>query len=521
MDRALSAEGMAERDRDVIERIGVPAAVLIEAAAGACLAAVRAERTTRASGRVLVVAGPGNNGADGVAIARRLQLAGDRVECVVLSEAGEGELGRQLGQASRAGVVVTPLLHEEAVRLHTGRWVGAAVIVDALFGTGLARPLEGRFAAAVEGIRQARSEGARVVAVDLPSGIHATTGASLGTHVVADRTVTFAAPRMGHFLGPGKAARGKLEVADIGVPAAGGDGAIILGPRAVRDGIGALDADAHKGVRGHVLVVAGGAEKRGAAVLAAMGAMGAGAGWVTLATPLLPGAIIPQLPPEVMLLPLPAGRDGSLSTDAVQWLWPRLPTFDAIVVGPGLGLGPAAAALIRRLAFEGEAPAVLDADALTVLATLPRPWPAFGGPRVLTPHPGEMARLCGRTSAEVQRRRPEVARSLATACGGMVLIKGAGSLVLAPDGQMGIVVTGGPALSTAGTGDVLAGVVGALLARRIPPFVAAGVGAAWHGLAGDRAAADRGQWGVRASDVAAALGPSWFSLDDEAPPWPD
>lgn len=518
----LSAEGMAERDRHVIDRVGVPVEVLIEAAATACLGVVLSAFPDDLGRGVVIVAGPGHNGADGIALARRLRLRGLDVELCVVGPQPEGAGAALLDQARRADVRICTAPDLEGLAFATARWGRAGVVVDALFGTGLRRPLMAVFAGAVEAIAHARRQGAAVLAIDVPSGIDATTGLAAGPYVVADHCVTFSAARIGHVQEPGRGARGKLWVADIGVPWVGGDGARLYDADTVRNSVAAPAADAHKGTRGKVLVVGGSPETRGAVVLAAMGCLGAGAGLVRVATPLLPGQAVPSLPVEAMVLPLPCGADGVLTNQAVELVLARAEGVDAVVVGPGLGLSAAARTLVLAMWRGLRAPAVLDADALTLLAAGPRPLDAPLGPRVLTPHPGEMGRFIGKGADDVQRHRIAVARALAAEAGATVVLKGPGTLVADPRGALAVVGTGGPALASGGTGDVLAGVIGALLARGEAPFEAAALGAAWHGLAGDLCAGARGPFGVAASEVARALGPAL--LGPPVPPlytaWP-
>lgn len=471
----LSAAEARAADASWVSATGLPSLLLMETASRALADAARRERV--GDGPVVVVAGPGNNGGDGWGAAR--WLAAWHVPVAVWSvQAPRTEDARAMAAAAkRLGVVRVEGL------------AGASCVVDALVGTGLTRALEGPLAEAVTAIV---ASGLPVVSADLPSGLHADTGAALGPAVAARRTVTFGAAKRGLYAGRGPSLCGAIEVVDLGLPLdAAGAERVELADLARR--WPARSADAHKTRSGHLLVIAGSLRMAGAAVLACKGALASGVGLVTLVTP--GGALrrLGALPPEVMVWP---GGESDLWDGSL----PPLERFTAGVVGPGVGGGaplrePARSQLLT-LARDAR-PWVIDADALV------QELPTLGADRVRTPHAGEAARLLGLTPDEVQADRFQSAAALAKQ-GGVVVLKGPHTLVAQQGRPTSINTTGGPVLASGGTGDVLAGLIGGLLARGVPARDAARLAVAVHGLAGDRLAAARSD-GAVASDVARAL----------------
>ena len=490
---------MAEMDRRTIEDLGVPGLVLMESAAGAVVRALLARFPDAARQGVGVVAGPGNNGGDGVAIARRLHGLGIPTRVLLCADPARlrGDAAPQLAQARAQDVPVTVVTDSAQLTLD-----GPGVWVDALLGTGLGRDVDGLFAAAIDALN---ADGAPVVAVDIPSGIDGATGQVRGRAVQADVTVTFAAAKIGQFSEPGRSHRGHLVVADIGIPASRFGDLVAGSPRLVSDVASSLRPRAgHKGTFGHLLVVAGSTGKAGAARLTAEAALRAGAGLVTLAVPSdLPSDSLAELAPEVMVERVPAA-DGHFGAQSLAPVLELLESRDALALGPGLGTADATVAFARALYEAASVPAVVDADALNALARggIPRAASA----RVLTPHPGEMGRLQSTTARALNQDRLGSARALAGSSGAVVVLKGAGTVVAAPDGSSSINASGNPGMGTAGSGDVLTGVIGALLAGGAVPAAAARRGVAWHGRAGDHAAALTGEASLLASDITAALG---------------
>jgi NAD(P)H-hydrate epimerase len=495
---------MREIDRSAIEGSGIPGLALMERAGRAVADAALA--LAAPAGRVVVVAGGGNNGGDGWVAARLIRAAGRdaRVVALVAPEALAGDAAAVRAQADRAGVPVDGPGAEVAA--------GAGdVVIDAIFGTGLRRPPEGLFADAIAWIAAARARGARVVAVDVPSGLSADTGRPLGPCVQADRTVTFAFPKRGLVLHPGAGLAGEVTVADIGIPAeAAARIAVECELLAEADVLALLPPrrpDAHKGDAGRLLVVAGSRGKTGAAHLALTGALRGGAGLVTLAarSEVLPLALAGR--PEAMSVAL-AGI-GPLGRGDLEPLLAAAKDVDAVALGPGIPRGPETAELLRAFLSGAGKPAVVDADGLNALAEAPGLIGTLGIPLLLTPHPGEMARLCGRSTAEVQADRIALAAAKARDWSATVVLKGARTVVASPGAPPAVVPTGNAGMATGGTGDVLAGLCGALVAGGLSPADAGRVGAWVHGRAGDLAAARFGERGLVAGDLGDAIGAVW------------
>ncbi|MBM4397731.1 MAG: NAD(P)H-hydrate dehydratase [Deltaproteobacteria bacterium] len=494
--KLFGAAAMRDLDRVAIEQVGIPGVVLMEIA-GRGAAETPRDRGART---VLVLAGPGNNGGDGLVVARHLADRGLHVTVALLARADamKGDAATMLGMLPHFAVRVIQVpdgLPDDLPAELAG--TGPDVVVDAIFGTGLARPVEGVFADAVDA---ANALPCPRVALDLPTGIDADTGRVLGRAVRADLTVTFGAAKVGHWSYPGRAYRGRLEVVPIGIPRAAIDaaeGALLVGPHEAAAAFPPRDADAFKNAFGHVLVVGGLPGKAGAALLAAMGAVRAGAGLVSVATHPDSAARVEGRHPELMV-------EAAIGTADAAALAAMLLRASAVVAGPGLGTGDGSAAALRR-AIDAGLPCVLDADALNCVAAAPDAGWSLRPDVVLTPHPGEAARLLGRTGRDVQADRVTAAGDLAARFGSVAVLKGAGTVVAAPDGRLAVNPTGGPALATAGSGDVLSGILGALLGRGVPAFEAACAAAWLHGAAGDLAADRLTEHGVGASDLCDAI----------------
>jgi NAD(P)H-hydrate epimerase len=480
----LEAGQMKEADRVTIDELGLPGLVLMENAAGAVTETV-AQRFADAA-RVVVVCGPGNNGGDGLAVARQLRCRGFSVDAALLVAEAElkGDAAAQLGLARRFGVEV------HRCDGGTSRLVellsGAGLVVDALFGTGLGRPLTGRWA---EAVRAINASGAPVVAVDIPSGLEGSASAIAGEAVEATITVTFAAPKVAHVLPPACRACGEVAVAEIGIPpwvveAQAGVG--LLEREDVAGWLPPRPPDAHKGRFGHLLVVAGREGRAGAAALAARAAVTLGSGLVTVAT--ARGAVRPiqAQVPEAMVDVLPTGEDGAASGEG---LTASLTKATALAVGPGLGLSDGPRRLLDVVLGEWRGPLVLDADALTLLAGRLETLQARTSPTVLTPHPGELGRLLGMPTEEVTRDRLRAARDAAQRCGGVVLAKGARTVIAGGGGWTLVNPTGTSGLATGGAGDVLTGAIGAFLAQGLGAREAAACAAWLHGRAAEIAGA--------------------------------
>jgi hydroxyethylthiazole kinase-like uncharacterized protein yjeF len=507
-----TAEEMRRADRRATERYGVPSLLLMENAGRGAADAL--ERTLGPVGgrRVVVVCGKGNNGGDGFVVARHLLGRGARVSAWLVGRSDDvrGDARVNLEALRRAGEPVTeaPEPGEAAFDRLRAELTKADVIVDAVLGTGVRGAATGAIAAAIEAINAAGIAGRPVCALDLPSGLPSDGEASIGPVVRARVTVTFGLPKLGLVLPAGAAQAGRVEIADLGIPRAWLEEGIptaLLEAADVRASLPLRPAEAHKGSYGHLLVVAGSVGRTGAAVLACLGALRAGTGLVTCATPASQQPVVAAQLPEPMTESLPETAARTISTKAVERVVELLGRMDALALGPGIGLDPETRTAVEMLVREVERPMVVDADALTALAGNPALCRAAPAPRLLTPHPGEAARLLGCTIAEVQADRIGSARRLAAESGAIVALKGARTVVADPEGRVTLNPTGNPGMATGGTGDVLTGVAGGLLAQGVAPGVALRAAVYLHGLAGDLAAAARGQAGLVAGDLADAL----------------
>jgi hydroxyethylthiazole kinase-like uncharacterized protein yjeF len=492
MEPLLDAEQMRETDRWAIETRGIPALELMERA-GEGLARVVAERAP--AGRIAIVCGKGNNGGDGLVAARLLRQAGREVEVLVVwpTEWLRDDAAEQLGRLP--GPAPEPFDAERLGRAH--------VIVDAVLGTGFEGAPREPVDAVIEAMDAAK---APVVAADVPSGVNASTGEVEGVAVHAVATATFHRGKPGLWVHPGKAHAGVVHTIDIGIPRGGPAKPEVglIGP-AVLDGVPRREAASTKFSSGNVFVLGGSTGLTGAPSMAALAAMRSGAGYVTVGAPASLELSFTVRLLEAMMVGLPED-DGAFTAAAVGPALAAINRADTVVLGPGLGRSDGARAFALEMFERIDVPLVIDADGLNALAgCFPEDLPRRRWPTVLTPHAGELARLLEVDSAEVGRARIEHACAAADKAGAFVVLKGDDTLVVAPKGRVAISRGNAPALATAGTGDVLAGVIGAMLAKGLPPAHAACAGVHAHLRAGQIAAAPDGPDGVIASDVIRSL----------------
>ena len=476
-----TAEQVRALDRCAIERFDVPGYELMTRAGHATLGALRQAWPEARS--LCICCGPGNNGGDGYVVARIARAQGLRVHVVAVADPAvlNGDARRAYEEFIAAGGACEPW-QPHSVRL-------GDVIVDAIFGTGLTRAIDGR---ATEVLRAINGAGRPVVAVDIPSGLHADSGQVLGIAARADLTVTFIGRKLGCYVGAGPDHVGRLVFDDLGVPeaiyASVTTARRLLDESVVAAALPPRPRTAHKGSYGHVLVVGGAAGMGGAARLAGEAALRVGAGLVTVAVQ-PPSLAALTARPELMSVAV--GSSGDLAT--------AMERASVIALGPGLGQSPWSMEILGAVLAAGK-PLVLDADALNLLALAPQRREHW----VLTPHPGEAARLLGATAADIQADRPGAAMALQARYGGTVVLKGAGSIVQTGADGAWICDRGNPGMATAGMGDVLTGVVAGIAAQCGDLSLAARAGVLVHAQAGDRAAAD-GERGLLAGDVIARL----------------
>lgn len=518
--KAVDAKTMQAMDRRAVRAFGMRSIQLMENAGSAVALTVKREfdLCKRPSCRVSIVAGKGNNGGDGFVAARHLKAMGIEARVFLIARPGEikGDAGVNMKIWQKSGGELLAIASPRDLKKHSGVLKHSSIIVDALFGTGLSSPVKGLYAGVIGLINSLNK---KVISIDVPSGIDGSTGAVNGAAVKADITVTMALPKTGLYMYPAREYAGSVEVAGIGFPeklisdarlrwnitCAGFVKGVIAGRR----------ADSHKGAYGHVLVVAGSPGKSGAAYMAAMGAMRSGAGLATIAFPEGLNPAMEAKTIEVMTLPLPETPDGCLGSVSYKKLRPFLDKASSIVIGPGLGVSKEAAFLVEMLLRDASVPLVIDADGLNVLKANPGIIRKAKAGVVITPHPGEAARLLGISGSDIQSERLACAERLAGITGATVVLKGASTIIADPDGTVFINPTGNPGLSTAGTGDVLSGMIGAFLGRGIRQLSAAAVAVYIHGLAADEIKKTAGEAGMLATDLLARIPAILNSLSAE------
>lgn len=510
-----TAEQMREADRRTIQEIGLPGIVLMENAAQGA-AGVLLDSFGPASGLdVCAFCGRGNNGGDGLAILRILANKGAiTFACLFCRESElKGDAATNLAVAKACGVEVLEILDQKALELNQADLAGHDIYIDALLGTGLNSPVRGIYGAAIDFLN---GQDRPVVAVDIPSGLSADTGVALGAAVRADLTVTFGLVKVGLALDSGDYV-GDLACVDISIPPLvmedlglnasllkDGPVAAILPPR---------PAGGHKGTFGHLLVVGGSPGKSGAVCLAAMGGLKSGAGLVTAA---LPAGLNPAVEIKLtaaMSQPLPETSEGALAASGLPVLLDMAAGLQAVVLGPGLSTRAESVELARELMAKLARPLVVDADGLNALAGHLGELAFASDQVVLTPHPGEAARLLNVDVPDILADRAGAARGLAADAGAVVALKGARTVIAAPDGEIWVSPTGNPLLASGGTGDVLSGLIGGLLAQGLPAAQAACAGVYVHGLAADLASKDFGLRGLAAEELLDYLPRAFKSLE--------
>ena len=499
--KVVTAHTMQEIDGRTIGEFGIPGLQLMENAGRACVDTIVSDYGP--TGRAFIVAGRGNNGGDGYVIARLLAAAGWRVRVCILAEraAINGDAAANLERLPEEMLIFCPLEGQMATSC-LDEISAADIIIDAMLGTGLRDDLAGAYREAVEIIN---ASGRTVLAVDIPSGIHGTTGRVLGCAVRASVTVTFAFAKLGHVLYPGAEYTSRLVVADIGIPPhlmEGAPGYDLLKDDFIRPLLRRRDRQAHKGHFGHCLVIAGSTGKSGAAALSANSAVRAGSGLVTLAVPETLNPILEIKTTEAMTEPLPDSGSGHITSSAYPIIEKLLAGKDALALGPGLGRRPGTSALVQTIVESVNLPMVIDADGLNALSediTILRR--RKSADIVLTPHPGEMARMLGTSIPDVEAIRISVAQDFARNFGVYLVLKGARTIIASPDGVAAINGSGNPGMASGGMGDVLTGIIVSLLGQHYSTWDACRIGVYLHGYAANLVADEKGEIGMNAGDV--------------------
>ncbi len=515
--KVVTAAEMRKIDQDTIEGIGIPGIVLMETAGSEIVRAIDCHYP--AAQRIGILVGKGNNGGDGLVIARQLAHAGRDVHIFLVSSSDSftGEARTNLKIANNLGLHIEEALEDVSTHIKSHR---CELLIDAIFGTGLHSDVREPISTIINKINKLSTP---ILAVDLPSGLDADTGNPLGTCVKADRTVTIGLPKRGLLLHPGAELAGKIEIVDIGFPRQVIDAQNIkvnwTTEKDAANWLPSRTSASHKGSYGRVLVIAGSTGMTGAASLTSEAALRSGAGLVTLGIPKSLNAILEGKLSEVMTLPLPETENGSLAKSATQSILEYAErTQSVLAIGPGLSQHPETVALVHQLIKENreqglELRLVIDADGLNAIAQAKELILLLGKEAVLTPHLGEMARLTDTQIPTLAADRISAAEAFTEKFGVTLVLKGAPTVTSYPRGEVWINSTGNPGMATAGMGDVLTGVISGLMAQKVSSANAATLGVYLHGLAGDISAKAIGVHGLIAGDVLRAIPQALISLE--------
>ncbi len=521
MLKIATAEEMQEIDRATIEKYGLAGAILMERAGLSVVSRINdlffnppsPSLPLRHPPKVIILAGGGNNGGDGLVIARVLHNQGREVEVCLTArpENLKGDAKTNYDTARKFGVRIYPISRFLKSRFSN------ALIVDALLGTGLSKEVREPLCSVIKKINGSASP---VVSVDIPSGISSDTGLIMGSAVKAHCTLTFGLPKRGHFLYPGAGHTGKLYIEDIGFPQK------LLRPENIRvnlvqkEDAASLIPDrpkySHKGTYGHVLLVAGSRGKTGAALMAARACLATGAGLVTIGVPATLVNAFQSRVTEEMILPLPDKGNGTLSLEAADTILKFITKrANVLAIGPGISIDSEISELVSLLVTKSMVPVVVDADGINAIAGKPGILKKATARIILTPHPGEMARLAGKDTEHLRNTGQDsitTAVSFARATKTYLVLKGAPTVTAHPDGRSFINSTGNPGMATAGTGDVLTGMISAFLAQKLSLIDASILGVYIHGYAGDIAAEEKGERSLIASDIIKSIPLAFISI---------
>ena len=515
----VTPEQMQTLDRRTIQEAKVPGTTLMERAGTGVVSHLLQHYGSPKGKQILVFCGKGNNGGDGLVVARLLQRKGAHPRVILLapyqdlSKDAKTMYRRFSTKAKRSQILVLP--NPETLQPLVQQ---AHILIDGLLGTGLSSSVREPYSTTIKAMNDSC---AFTVAVDIPSGLDSETGKILGTAVCADLTVTFGCPKMGLYVGDAIDQVGHIEVVDIGIPKAFVEdlrpSAQLLTPTSLRFLLPERRPSAHKGTFGHAGIVAGSPGKAGAPAMAALGALRAGTGLVTVATPKTVAPIVESKVLEIMTMALPETSEHVLGIEAYPTLLRFCQGKSAMAFGPGLGVSSSLSELLSQLLPQLDIPCVLDADALNNLTPHLEVFSRMKHLPILTPHPGEMARLLQQGSAKkINEDRVGTARGFATQHGGILVLKGANTIIANPDGHIAICPTGNPGMASAGMGDVLTGMITGFLAQGLTAWDAARMGVYLHGCAGDQAAKSMGEAGMIASDVIAELPHALTNLLNES-----
>jgi len=503
--KVATAEQMQELDRKAMEAYKIPGIVLMENAGRGAAEVISNAFPDIRNKRIAIIAGKGNNGGDGFVIARHLLNHGISVKIFLLTDPkalrGDSEINYHIFSRMKGEVVPVPSSKDyQKLKRDLERF---DLLVDGIFGTGLDAEVRGYYREVIDHLNTLQKP---IVAIDIPSGLDANTGKPLGTAIRASLTVTFGLPKVGHLIAPGSDYVGDLKVIDISIPQRLVEEEKIqthlLENEEIRRWLSApRRPDTHKGDYGHLLVIAGSVGKTGAAAMASEAALRMGAGLVTLAIPKSLNAIVAVKLTEVMTEPLPETPKQTLSLRAFNSILRLCENKRAIIIGPGIGTFKETQSLVLKLIKTLNLPIVLDADGLTALATQPKILPTDNHSLVLTPHPGEMARLIQSTGKDVQEDRIGISRNFSQSRQVHLVLKGYRTLISTPKGEVFINPTGNPGMASGGTGDVLTGMIGGLISQGFEILPSLQIAVYLHGLAGDKVISEKGEKSLVATEI--------------------
>jgi NAD(P)H-hydrate epimerase len=507
----VTAAEMQEMDRQTIETHGIPGLELMENAGRGATRVLMEQFGRRIKTGVGIICGKGNNGGDGFVIARCLaeQRINASVYLLAKTAAVKGDAATNLKRLAALGVPVIEIPDEDSFSKLKSDLSRCDLLVDAILGTGLAANVRGYFKTVIDFINDLNRTGIPVFAVDIPSGLNSDTGQPCGTCIRAQGTATFALAKIGHYTYPGTDYTGKLEIIEIGIPdavvAAVSPKQFLLTAKRIRSSFPHRNADTHKGRTGHLLVVAGSTGKTGAAVMTAVAAMRAGAGLVTLGVAESLNPMIETQVLEVMTAPLPESGHGILADTALDHIKQLAAGKNCLALGPGIGQASETRCLVQKIISQIDTPMVIDADGLNNLAGQTQLLKKRKAPVVLTPHPGEMARLIETSPAAIQQNRLACARDFAKKFGVHVVLKGAATVIAHPDGSAAINATGNPGMAAGGMGDVLTGILAGFITQGFSLDAAAHAAVFLHGAAADTLAKTIGPFGYLAGEVMSSI----------------
>ena len=500
----VTASEMQQMDRKTIKSFGLPGKVLMENAGRGATGIFLKAFGDLSTQKVGIMAGRGNNGGDGFVMARYLAQKGIRVTVFLLSRPAmiKGDAAGNFKLLAPLGIPVYELPDRDSFSRRKTALRSQDVWIDAIFGTGLNSDVKGYYKQVIDTINRSNKP---VFSVDVPSGLNTDTGQPCGACIRAHTTATFAFAKTGHLLYPGATYSGKLEIVDIGIPPHIVEEVqplqYLLTPEYVSGCLKIRPPEAHKGNTGHLLVIAGSPGKTGAAAMSAMSALRSGAGLVTLGIPRSLNPILETQVLEAMTCPLPETPEGMLAASSLDPIMNLLADKKCLAIGPGLGLAEDSQKLVHRIIPECRVPVVIDADGLNSLVGKTKLLKKSKCPLVLTPHPGEMARLMDTTVSQVQKDRIKCSREFARTYNVHIILKGARTVIAHPDGKVFVNPTGNPGMASGGMGDVLTGIVAGLIAQGYSPRTSTHVATYLHGAAADAQVNARGPIGYIASDV--------------------